>query len=156
MLSDDGFELVFLPPQSLEEQWDVEGLVEALKKEYGLELDVQGWLDSDGVTREKVYDVVWSGERTPDEQGKLPAVGNTVDVKNANWTNTIGASELATVWVDPDFNPKHKAFYYARVIEIPTPRWVVYDKVRYGAKIPEGAKLVHQERAYTSPIWYTP
>ena len=71
-------------------------------------------------------------------------------------SNTIGASELATVWSDPDFDPEHKAFYYARVIEIPTPRWVVYDKVRYGSEIPEGAKLIHQERAYTSPIWFTP
>ena len=77
-----------------------------------------------------------------------------VGLEAANWTNTIGASELATVWVDPDFNDKHKAFYYARVIEIPTPRWIVYDKVRYGAKVPKEAKQIHQERAYTSPIWY--
>ena len=83
-------------------------------------------------------------------------MGNTVDLEAANWTNTIGASELGTVWTDPDFDPKEKAFYYARVIEIPTPRWVVYDKVRLGAKIPKGAKLIGQERAYTSPIWYTP
>jgi len=83
-------------------------------------------------------------------------VGNTVDLEAANWTNTIGASELATVWTDPDFDPNQKTFYYARVIEIPTPRWVLYDKVRLGAKIPKEAKLIHQERAYTSPIWYTP
>jgi len=83
-------------------------------------------------------------------------VGNTVDLEAANWLNTIGASELAAVWTDPDFDPKEKAFYYARVIEIPTPRWVLYDKVRLGAKLPKGAKLIHQERAYTSPIWYTP
>ena len=97
-----------------------------------------------------------SGDRKPNAKGKLPAVGNTVDLEAANWTNTIGASELATIWTDPDFDPKEKAFYYARVIEIPTPRWVVYDKVRLGAKIPKEAKLIHQERAYTSPIWYTP
>jgi len=113
-------------------------------------------MDKKGKTHERVYDVAWSDNRKPDSKGKLPPVGNTVDLEAANWTNTIGASELATVWVDPDFNPKHKAFYYARVIEIPTPRWIVYDAVRYGAKIPEGATKIHQERAYTSPIWYAP
>jgi hypothetical protein len=135
-------------------------MVYALRDPVGANLDriqiVKGWMDSKGETHEKVYDVVWSDDRSPDANGKLPPVGNTVDLEAANWTNTIGASELATVWIDPDFNPKHKAFYYARVIEIPTPRWVVYDKVRYGANIPEGAKLIHQERAYTSPIWYAP
>ena len=113
-------------------------------------------MDSKGKTHEKVYDVVWSDNRKPDANGKLPPVGNTVDLEAANWTNTIGASELATVWVDPDFDPRQKAFYYARVIEIPTPRWVVYDRLRYGSKIPEEAALIHQERAYTSPIWYAP
>ena len=83
-------------------------------------------------------------------------MGNTVDLEAANWTNTIGASELATVWVDPDFSPAHNAFYYARVIEIPSPRWIVYDKLRYGSEIPEEADQIHQERAYTSPIWYVP
>jgi len=90
-----------------------------------------------------------------DGRSKTP-VGNTVDLEAASWTNTIGASELATVWKDPYFDPKRSAFYYARVLEIPTPRWVVYDKVRLGAKIPEAAKLIHQERAYSSPIWYSP
>jgi hypothetical protein len=88
--------------------------------------------------------------------GKLPPVGNTVDVAAANWTNTIGASELGTVWTDPDFDPEQRAFYYARVLEIPTPRWVVYDAFRFGTRIPDGAETTHQERAYTSPIWYTP
>jgi hypothetical protein len=83
-------------------------------------------------------------------------VGNTVDVDNANWTNTIGAAELAAVWTDPDFDPSQKAFYYARVIEIPTPRWSTYDAFRFGIPIPEGAPTSTQERAYTSPIWYTP
>jgi len=83
-------------------------------------------------------------------------VGNTVDIEAANWTNTIGASELATVWTDPDFDPDQSAFYYARVIEIPTPRWVLYDRLRFGIELPEDAELTHQERAYTSPIWYTP
>ena len=98
----------------------------------------------------------WSGDRHPDANGKLPPVGNTVDIEAANWTNTIGASELATIWADPDFDANESAFYYVRVLEIPTPRWVLYDKVRLGAEIPEGVELIHQERAYTSPIWYTP
>ena len=133
-------------------------MVYALRDPVGANLDriqiVKGWMDKKGRTHEKVYDVSWSGDRKPDRKGKLPAVGNTVDLEAANWTNTIGASELATVWTDPNFNAKENAFYYARVIEIPTPRWIVYDKVRLGAKLPKNAKLIHQERAYTSPIWY--
>ena len=82
--------------------------------------------------------------------------GKCADLEAANWTDTIGASELAVVWSDPDFDPVKKAFYYARVIEIPTPRWIVYDAFRFGVDIPEGATAVHQERAYTSPIWYSP
>ena len=135
-------------------------MVYALRDQIGANLDriqiVKGWLDSKGNTHEKVYDVAWSDNRKPDKNGVLPAVGNTVDVKAANWTNTIGASELGVVWIDPDFDAKQKAFYYARVIEIPTPRWIVYDAFRYGVNIPEGAETIHQERAYTSPIWYTP
>jgi hypothetical protein len=135
-------------------------MVYALRDPVGANLDriqiVKGWVDKNDKTHEKVYDVAWSGDRKPNRKGKLPAVGNTVDLEAANWTNTIGASELARVWKDPDFDPKQKAFYYARVIEIPTPRWVLYDKLRLGAKIPKGAKVIHQERAYTSPIWYTP
>jgi hypothetical protein len=135
-------------------------MVYALKDPIGGNLDriqiVKGWLDSDGETHEKVYNVAWSDGRQPDADGNLPPVGNTVDLKNANWTNTIGAAELGTVWSDPDFDPDQRAFYYARVIEIPTPRWIVYDAFRYGVEIPEGAKTIHQERAYTSPIWYTP
>ncbi len=135
-------------------------LVYALRDPIGANLDriqiVKGWLDSKGKTHEKVYDVVWSGDRKPGADGKLPPVGNTVDVKNANWTNTIGASELGIAWTDPDFNAKDRAFYYARVLEIPTPRWIVYDAFRFGVEIPKDAKTVHQERAYTSPIWYTP
>ena len=132
----------------------------ALRDPIGANIDriqiIKGWLDKKGKTHEKVYDVAWSGERKPNAKGKLPPVGNTVDLEAANWTNTIGASELGTVWTDPDFDPKEKALSYARVIEIPTPRWVVYDKVRLGAKIPKGAKLIGQERAYNAPIWYTP
>jgi hypothetical protein len=135
-------------------------LVAALKDPYSGNLDriqiVKGWLDSQGKGHEKVYDVVWSDERKPGKDGKLPPVGNTVDVKNATWTNTIGASELITVWQDPDFDASQRAFYYARVIEIPTPRWSTYDALRFGEKIAEGIPLTTQERAYTSPIWYTP
>jgi hypothetical protein len=135
-------------------------MVYSLRDPVGANLDriqiIKGWLDKNNKTHEKVYDVAWSDNRKPDKNGKLPLVGNTVDVKNANWTNTIGASELGTVWTDPDFDPKQRAFYYARVIEIPTPRWVVYDAFRYGVEIPKEAQTIHQERAYTSPIWYTP
>jgi hypothetical protein len=135
-------------------------MVYALRDPIGANLDriqiVKGWLDADGATQEKVYDVVWSGDREPGADGKVPAVGNTVDVANANWINTIGASELATVWTDPDFDPAQKAFYYARVIEIPTPRWSTYDAFRFGVDLPEGVQASTQERAYTSPIWYNP
>jgi hypothetical protein len=135
-------------------------MVYALRDPVGANLDriqvIKGWLDETGKTQEKVYDVAWSGDRQPGEDGKVPAVGNTVDVANANWTNTIGASELGTVWTDPDFDPAQKAFYYARVIEIPTPRWSTYDAFRFGIDIPEGAPTSTQDRAYTSPIWYTP
>jgi len=135
-------------------------LVYALRNPIGANLDriqiIKGWLDADGETQEQVYDVAWSPGREPDAQGKLPPVGNTVDVANANWTNTIGAAELTAVWTDPDFDPAQSAFYYARVLEIPTPRWVVYDAFRFGVPIPEGAETTGQERAYTSPIWYSP
>jgi len=135
-------------------------MVYALRDAIGANLDriqiVKGWLDSKGKTHEKVYDVAWSAGRQPDSSGVLPPVGNTVDIAAANWTNTIGASELATVWTDPDFDPQQSAFYYARVLEIPTPRWVVYDAFRYGIELPAGAETTHQERAYTAPIWYTP
>jgi hypothetical protein len=117
---------------------------------------VKGWLDASGETHERVYDVAWSAGRSLDGNGMLPPVGNTVDVANANWTNTIGASELGTVWTDPDFDASQSAFYYACVLEIPTPRWIVYDAFRYGIPIPDGAQTIHQERAYTAPIWYTP
>jgi hypothetical protein len=133
----------------------------ALRDPVGANLDrvqiVKGWLDSGGKLHEKVHDVAVSGGREIGADGSCKApVGNTVDLERATWSNTIGAAELGTVWTDPDFDAAERAFYYARVIEIPTPRWVLYDKVRLGAEIPEEAELVGQERAYTSPIWYTP
>lgn len=135
-------------------------MIVAMKDAMGANLDrvqvVKGWLDAGGETHEKVYDVSWSGEREPGPDGRLPPVGNTVDPDNAIYGNTIGATQLATVWADPDFDPQQRAFYYVRVLEIPTPRWVLYDKVRLGADIPAEAERIHQERAYTSPIWYTP
>jgi hypothetical protein len=117
---------------------------------------VKVWVDGKGNPQEAVYDAVWAGDRQPGADGKLPAVGNTVDVANATWTNTIGAPELIGVWTDPDFDPDVRAAYYARVIEIPTPRWTAYDAKRFGVDLPDGIPMVTQERAYTSPIWYTP
>jgi hypothetical protein len=135
-------------------------LVAALKDPIGANLDrvqvIKGWMDAKGELQEKVYDVAWSGDRKPDAKGKLPTVGNTVDVANATWTNTIGAPELITVWKDPDFRASERAFYYARVIEIPTPRWTAYDAKRFGNKPIEGTRMTVTERAYTSPIWFTP
>ncbi len=135
-------------------------LVAALKDPIGANLDryqiVKGWLDAEGELHEQVYDVVWSGERKPDANGKLPPVGNTVDIENATWTNTIGAPELIAVWQDPDFDPGESAFYYGRVLEIPTPRWTAYDAKRFGVEPLPGTSMTLQERAYTSPIWYTP
>ena len=109
-----------------------------------------------GGTRVLNTDVAWSGGRKPGADGKLPAVGNTVDVANATWTNTIGAPELITVWKDPDFDPAQRAFYYGRIIEIPTPRWTAYDAKYFGIQLPPEVPMTITERAYTSPIWYTP
>ena len=135
-------------------------LLAALKDPFSGNLDriqiVKGWLNANGERQEKVYDVVWSGDRTPGTDGKLPPVGDTVDVANATWTNTIGAPELITVWKDPDFDPDVPAVYYARVLEIPTPRWTAYEAKFYDVTMPPEVPMTTQEREYTSPIWYTP
>jgi len=135
-------------------------LVWAVRDPIGANLDriqiIKGWLDPAGEPREKVYDAVWSGDRSPGANGKLPPVGDTVDLSIPSWSNSIGAAELGTVWHDPDFDPSLKAFYYARVIEIPTPRWPAYDAVRFGVEMTEDVAMKTQERAYTSPIWYSP
>jgi hypothetical protein len=136
-------------------------MVYALRDPIGANLDriqiIKGWMDAKGDLHEKVYDVAVSDGRKIGADGRCKTpVGNTVDIEAANWTNTIGAAELLAVWADPDFDANQKAVYYSRILEIPTPRWVLYDKVRLGAEIPKEAKLIHQERAYTSPIWYTP
>jgi hypothetical protein len=135
-------------------------LVAALKDPIGANLDriqvVKGWMDARGELQEKVYDVVWSGDRQPGPDGKLPSVGNTVDVANATWTNTIGAPELIAVWRDPAFDPALRAFYYVRVIELSTPRWTAYDAKYFGLQPAKEIPLTTTERAYASPIWYTP
>jgi hypothetical protein len=136
-------------------------LISALKDPEGANLDrvqvVKGWVDGSGKLQEKIFDVVWS---SPDKRslsgGKLTPVGDTVDISKASYSNSIGAPELRTVWTDPEFNAGQKAFYYVRVLEIPTPRWVLFDALRYGAKLPPDAELKAQERGYTSPIWYNP
>jgi hypothetical protein len=135
-------------------------LVMALKDPKSGNLDriqiVKGWLDAAGKQHEKIYDVAWSGERKIGANGKLPAVGNSVDLKTATYTDAIGAAQLATGWTDPDFKPRERAFYYARVLEIPTPRWNTYDAVRMKMAPLTKVPATIQERAWSSPIWYSP
>ncbi|TLU67121.1 DUF3604 domain-containing protein [Thalassotalea litorea] len=136
-------------------------MVSAMKDPLSGNLDrvqiIKGWLDEDGKVHERIYDVAVSDDREIDADGRCKdPVGNTVDIETATWSNSIGDAQLSAVWTDPDFDADESAFYYVRVLEIPTPRWVLYDKVRLGADVPEEAELVGQERAYTSPIWYSP
>lgn len=134
--------------------------VYASKDPQGANLDriqiIKGWVDAKGEPRDKVFDVAWSGQRKKGTNGKLPAVGNTVDLKTATYTNDIGAAELMGSWTDPEFDPKRPALYYVRVIEIPTPRWTTYDAVRNKLPLLKDVPATIQERAWTSPIWYTP
>lgn len=134
-------------------------LVAAQRDPLGANLDryqiVKGWVDSQGEVHEKIYDVAWSGNRSIGADGKVPPIGSTVDVAKATWTNTIGSSGLVAVWKDPDFDPASHAFYYGRVLQIPTPRWTAYDAERFGVTMPASVPVTTQERAYTSPIWYT-
>jgi hypothetical protein len=140
-------------------------LISAQRDPNGANLDriqvIKGWLDADSVRQEQVYNVAWSsgGLRKPDEDGKIPPVGNTVDIASASYENSIGSPQMSVVWSDPDFDPDQPAFYYVRVLEIPTPRWPAFDVLNYGAKIPEGMgeeDMIAQQRAYSSAIWYTP
>jgi hypothetical protein len=135
-------------------------LFSATKDPKGANLDrfqiVKGWLDANGKTQEKIYEIQWSGDRKLDANGKLPAVGNTVDLKTATYTNTIGSVQLVGYFEDPDFDASVNAFYYARVIEIPTPRWTLYDAVKYNVKMDKDVTMIIQERAVSSPIWYNP
>ncbi len=136
-------------------------MIEAMKDPEGANLDrvqvVKGWIAADGTTQERIYDVAWS-ERPMDaaSDSPVPAVGNTVDEAEATYTNTIGASQLRTVWSDPDYVTGQRAFYYIRVLEIPTPRWVLFDAKRFGLTLPDDVVKTVQERAYTSPIWIGP
>jgi len=134
--------------------------VHATRDPDGANLDriqiIKGWVDADGATHETIADVTWSGDRQPGPDGKVPAVGNTVDLETALFTNDIGAGTLIGSWTDPNFDPEQHAFYYARVIEIPTPRWSTYDAVRAGLPLLDDVPSTIQERAWTSPIWYRP
>ncbi len=133
-------------------------LISALMDPESANLDrvqiVKGWIDSNGQTNEKIYNIVWGGDRKIGSDGKLPAVGNTVDLTKGTWRNDIGAAELLAFWQDPDFAADQNAFYYARVLEIPTPTWPVYDSIKYGFTLGDDVIKIQQERAYTSPIWY--
>jgi hypothetical protein len=136
-------------------------MVAALRDTWSGNLDrvqiIKGWIDDKGDRQERVYDVAVSDGRTIASDGRCRTpVGNTVDVADASYLNNIGDAELRAVWTDPDFNPKHRAFYYARVLEIPTPTWQAYDSKRFGVTMPDTVPMFGQERAYTSPIWYTP
>jgi hypothetical protein len=137
-------------------------LVAAMKDPMSGNLDrvqvIKGWLDQAGGVHEKIFNIAWSDadKRKLDAGGKLPPVGNTVDLQTASWTNTIGTAELITVWKDPEFDPALKSFYYARVLEIPTPRWTAYDAAYFKVKLDSKVPVITQERAFTSPIWYSP
>mgnify|MGYP001818879014 FL=1 len=134
--------------------------VYAMKDADGANLDriqiIKGWVDSDGTTHEEIINVAWSGDRKPDSNGLLPAVGNTVDLKTAKYSNSIGAATLIGSWTDKDFDPEQHAFYYARVLEIPTPRWSTYDAVKNNLPLLPDVAATIQERAWSSPIWYKP
>lgn len=135
-------------------------IVQAMKDPLGANLDrvqiVKGWLDDQGVSREKVFDIAWAGDRQPDAGGRLPGLGNTVNVANASYTNTIGEAQFSALWQDPEFKPGQSAFYYARILQIPTPRHSLYDVVALNADVDTRRPDSIQERAYTSPIWYQP
>jgi hypothetical protein len=134
--------------------------IAASKDPEGANLDrvqiIKGWVDAEGEGHERIFEVKWSGDRSPGADGKLPPVGDTVDRETAEYTNSIGAAELIGAFTDPDFDPAQKAFYYVRVLEIPTPRWTLHDKLRFGIEMDDEVPLVHQERAFSSPIWYAP
>jgi hypothetical protein len=135
-------------------------IIQAMRDPDGANLDrvqiIKGWLDSSGELQEKIYDVICSDERAIAARRCKTPVGNTVDTRTATYKNNIGDAMLTAYWQDPDFNSKQRAFYYVRVLEIPTPRWTTYDAVRFGVELPKDVPASTQERAYTSPIWYTP
>jgi hypothetical protein len=135
-------------------------MIRALRDPDGANLDrvqvIKGWLDSAGETHERIYDVAVSDARKVGADGRCKTpVGSTVDIPTATFTNTIGAPLLAAHWQDPDFDPAEDAFYYVRVLEIPTPRWTTYDAAFFDIPLPDTVPATIQDRAYTSPIWYT-
>ena len=135
-------------------------IIQALRDQDGANLDrvqiIKGWMDKEGETREQIYDVACSDNRAITAGRCEKPVGNTVDIKTATYNNSIGDAFLMAYWEDPNFDPSERAFYYVRVLEIPTPRWTTYDAVRFGVELPKDKPAAQQERAYTSPIWYTP
>jgi hypothetical protein len=136
-------------------------MVGAMKDAWSGNLDriqiIKGWVDGKGKRHERIFDVAVSDGRTIGSDGRVTEpVGNTVNLEDASFLNTIGDTELRAIWEDPDFDPDHRAVYYARVLEIPTPTWQAYDAAIYGVEMPDEIPMVHQERAYTSPIWYSP
>lgn len=135
-------------------------IIHAIKEADGANLDrvqiIKGWVDSEGTTHEKIFNVAWSGERELDADGNLPSVGNTVNLSDATYENSIGNTSFLTTWTDPDFDSTQGAFYYVRVLEIPTPRWSTYDAIRTGLPIRDDIPSTIQERGWSSPIWYNP
>lgn len=133
-------------------------IVHALKEADGANLDririVKGWVDSNGEQHSRIYDVALSNGRKIGPNGSVPLVGNTVNETDATYSNSIGDSELSATWTDPDFDPSNPAFYYARVLQIPTPRWSMYDAARTGMERPQDLPVSIQERTWTSPVWY--
>ena len=135
-------------------------MIVALKDPDGANLDrvqvIKGWLDKQGKLQEKIYEAAAGGDKRMRRGGKVRPIKSTVDLDTATYTNTVGAASLSTYWEDPDFDPAERAFYYMRVIEIPTPRWTAYDRVRLGNAVDPRDSQVVQDRAYSSPIWYSP
>ena len=135
-------------------------LIVAERDPQGANLDrvqvVKGWVDESGDSHEQVYNVAWSGDRGLSDDGVLPPLSVSLDLDSPSYDTRVGSSRLAVAWTDPDFDPNQPAFYYLRVLEVPTPRWVAYDRARLGVDMPDSVPLVHQERAYSSPIWYKP
>ncbi len=133
-------------------------IIEAIKDAEGANLDrvqmIKGYLDKEGNPQEKIFEVVWAGDRTIGANGTLPAIGNTVDIATATYTNDIGGVSLQTIWTDPEFDATQSAFYYVRVLEIPTPRWTTYDAATLGVAPPADVPAIIQERAWSSSIWY--
>jgi hypothetical protein len=137
-------------------------LITALKDPMGANLDrvqvIKGWIDAKGNKKEKIFDVAWSDtdKRKPDAKGKLPSVGNSINMETLEVGSNIGDPELKILWTDPEFDPSLPSFYYVRVLEIPTPRWTAYDRKKFNLKMDKNVPMSQQERCYTSPIWYKP